>query len=240
MSTRKTGERTQLYRGRDPRQVPIYEVNEAARHLHMSPATLRSWVAGRRTRARDGRMVVSSPIIERPDPSDDRLSFTNLIEAHVLRALRVRHSVSMSAVRQALQYAERELGVKRLLANKQLRAMPGEIFLQEYNRLMSLDPAGQYAIERVLKDFLERVVHDAEGLPGRLFPFVRPHEGRGGRLISIDPRVSFGAPVVARKGIKTEFLAGLYNSGESIEDLARYYDLDEEEVREAIIFERAA
>jgi hypothetical protein len=42
------------------------------------------------------------------------LSFWNLIEAHVLRALRTEHAVSVKALRKALDYAEKELGIERL------------------------------------------------------------------------------------------------------------------------------
>ena len=41
------------------------------------------------------------------------ISFNNLVEAHVLRALRTRDGVRMTAVRKAIDYAEKELGIKR-------------------------------------------------------------------------------------------------------------------------------
>lgn len=233
-------DRTDLYSGRDPRDLPIYSVAAAARHIKMSPATLRSWVAGRGYRDRSGKRHFSPPIIERPDPEDDRLSFNNLVEAHVLRALRVRHSVPMPAVRGALDYAQREMKIERLLINKALRAAPGELFLERYQRLLSLAPAGQFAMKRVLDSFLERVVHDAEGMPQKLFPFPGPGKAASARAISIDPRIAFGAPVIADKGVRTEFLVDLYNGGESVEDLATFYDLEVSDVEAAILYESAA
>src|SRR5262245_5331026 len=90
---------------RDLREVPMYTVAEAAHHLGLPRATLRSWVFGRHYRA-GGESRLSPGIIHRPDSSDERLSFSNLVEAHVLRALRVEHEVPMPQVRKALIYAE--------------------------------------------------------------------------------------------------------------------------------------
>ena len=223
----------------DSRDLPIYSLSQAARYLHIPQTTLRSWMLGRRFPRLEGTGF-SEPLIQRPDPGDDRVSFTNLIEAHVLHALRVRHGVTMRAVREALEYAQREFKIDRLLIREELRAAPGELFLAEYGRLLSLSPAGQFAMEKVLHAYLKRVVRDAEGLPLRLYPFTSPDGGEDRRVISIDPRISFGRPVIARKGISTAILAERLNGGETIQVLAYDYDLNEEEVAEAIVYERAA
>lgn len=88
METAIVDKRKELYRGRDPREIPLYTVAEAAGYLHLPRATLRSWVDGR-TYTASGEERRPPRLIERPDPGDDRLSFNNLVEAHVLRALRV-------------------------------------------------------------------------------------------------------------------------------------------------------
>ena len=36
-----------LYKGKDPRDLPAYTVSEAAHYLYVPEATLRSWVMGR-------------------------------------------------------------------------------------------------------------------------------------------------------------------------------------------------
>jgi len=229
-----------LYGSRDPREAPVYSLAEAARHLHLPPATLRSWVFGRTYRLSDGSEGFSGLLIQRPDPEDSRLSFTNLVEAHVLHALRAHHRVPMKAVREALDYASRKLGISRLLIREELRAAPGELFLKEYGRLLSLSPAGQLAMERVLSAYLARVVHDAAGLPARLYPFTLPDRAEDRRVVAIDPRISYGRPMIARKGVSTSILTERLNAGDSIHDLAADYDLQEDEVEEAIVYEQAA
>lgn len=231
--------RREIYGGKDPREIPLYTVAEAAHHLHLPPATLRTWVDGRTYKA-GGEVRRSPRLIERPDPGDTRLSFNNLVEAHVLRALRVEHGMPMGHVRRALDYAQRELGIDRLLIREELRAAPGELFLKEYGRLLSLSRSGQFAMERILDVFLRRLTRDVDGRPLRLYPFVAFQSFEDRRVVIIDPRVAYGRPSIARKGISTAILAERLNAGESIQELATAYDLDETEVEEAILYESRA
>lgn len=228
-----------LFRGQDPREIPMYSLSEAAHYLHLPPATLRSWVDGRHFTS-SGERHFSPGVIARPDPSDARLSFTNLVEAHVLRALRTEHGVPMQHVRKALDYAEAECGIERLLISDQLRAAPGEMFLKEYGRLLSLSRSGQFAVEKVLEIFLRRLSRDVKGIPVRLYPFVAPDIADDRRVITIDPRLAYGRPAIASKGISTAILTERVNAGESVEELARYYGLEKADVEEAIIYERRA
>ena len=116
----------------DPREFPTYGIAEAAGYLHIPPATLRSWTVGRTYQTREGPKPFES-LIKLPDLSQARLSFSNLVEAHVLRGLRTRHDVSIRAVRQALSYAEQQLGLERLLLSEELLTSAGEIFLADFD-----------------------------------------------------------------------------------------------------------
>lgn len=231
-----TADTRPILRKVDLREVPMYTLAEAAHHLGLPRATLRSWTHGRKYRAH-GETRFSPGVIKPPDPSDDRLSFTNLVEAHVLRALRVEHEVSMPLVRKALLYAEEELRVPRILISDQLRAAAGEMFLKEYGRLLSLTAAGQLAMEEMLARCLQRLSRDIDGVPFRLYPFVAFYAYDDRRVVTIDPRIAYGRPSIARRGISTAILAERVNAEEDIADLAVYYDLDEEDVREAVIYE---
>jgi uncharacterized protein (DUF433 family) len=232
-------DRQKFFRGRDPREAPVYSLAEASHYLHMPAVTLRSWVEGRHF-VSGGERHFSPGVIHRPDPGDARLSFTNLVEAHVLRALRTEHGVPMQHVRKALEFAENRCGIERLLISDQLRASPGEMFLKEYGRLLSLSRSGQLAMEKVLGIFLRRLSRDLDGIPVRLYPFVAPDISDDRRVITIDPRLAYGRPAIASKGVSTAILTERVNAGESVEELARYYGLDEADVEEAIIYERRA
>ena len=78
------------------------------------------------------------------------MSFTNLVEAYVLRALRQNHNVSITALRTALDYAEQELSISRLLMKHDLLTTAGDLFLQYYGNLINLSQSGQLAMRKVL------------------------------------------------------------------------------------------
>src|SRR5262249_35581636 len=86
-----------FYGGQDPREMPAYGILEAAHYLRLPPSTLRDWVRGRSYPTEKGRRL-SAPLISLPPRSPREplvLSFFNLVEAHVLGALRREHRVSM-------------------------------------------------------------------------------------------------------------------------------------------------
>lgn len=98
----------------DIRDQPAYGLTEAARYLRLPRATLRTWLVGR-AYPRAGEQATFQPLIAPANRQPIQLSFYNLIEAHVLRALRTEHGVSLAALRKAIAYAESALGLDRLL-----------------------------------------------------------------------------------------------------------------------------
>jgi len=224
----------------DPRELPTYTVADAARILRMPSATLRSWLFGREYETAEGARRFGRLIEPPPDPHG-RLSFTNLIEAHVLRALRTKHGVPMQAVRRALDYAQKECDIDRLLIHEQLKAAPGRLFLDQYGTLVELPQGGQLALRQVFEAHLNRVIYDSSNhLPIRLFPWFPVESDRGKTTIALDPRLSFGDPVTSRHAIRTAIIVTRYEAGETIRDLATDYDLKDAEIEDAILFERAA
>lgn len=90
------------------------------------------------------------------------------------------------------------------------------------------------AMREVLQAHLQRIERDPSGLVIRLYPFTRKRQLDEPKLISIDPRISFGKPVLNGTGIPTVILAERYKAGESMEELARDYDRPRMEIEEAI------
>ncbi len=86
----------------------------------------------------------------------------------------------------------------------------------------------------IIESHLERIEWDDVGVAARLYPFTRPNESSGPRLVVINPRVSFGRPVLAETGVPTEIFAQRYIAGESIDDLAIDYECERLQVEEAI------
>ncbi len=76
-----------IYGGRDPREIPTYGIAESAHWLQIPQPTLRSWIRGRYYPTSTGRAKFE-PAILLPDRNLPLLSFINLVEAHILDAIR--------------------------------------------------------------------------------------------------------------------------------------------------------
>jgi uncharacterized protein (DUF433 family) len=212
--------------------MPAYTVAEAARYLSMPAATLRSWFAGI-----EGHFKA---VIRWEASGDHRLSFSNLVEAHVLRAVRTKHGISMPNVRKAIRYVEQKEKIDRLLLHPGLRAGLGRLFLKKYAELTELAPSTQHVIEKAFGRYLEAVVQDPVGVPVKLYPWIPDPRVGPRKSIVIDPAVSFGRPITSLRGITTFVLADQFDAGASIEDLADDYGLSPEAIEDALAFERAA
>jgi len=223
----------------DIRNQPAYSVAEAARYLKVAPATLRSWFVGRPYPKGTGT-AHSSPLIRPVKNPPPTLSFWNLIEAHVLRSLRTDHSVKMEALRHAIRYAEHSLKIDRLLLRPELRTNAGKVLLERYGELIELSASGQVAMRRLFEEHLARVRWDEWKFPVRLFPVTSGDVIGAAKPIAIDAHIAFGRPVLAEKGITTGAIVERIDAGESVADLAEDYALSENEIVEAVLYERAA
>ena len=222
-----------LYGGGDPREMPAYTLPEAAHYTGVPLATLRSWVMGRHYPTGEGAKFFM-PIIVRPDPEKSLLSFINLVECHVLAAIRRQHQVPIYNVRRALDYLKEHYQTEHPLAQRSFQTDGIDLFIEEYGQLINVSMKGQLAIRDLLEVHLRRIEHDQSGLALRLYPFTRKPESDSPKLIVIDPRVSFGKPVVVGTGIPTSVIADRYKTGESIDDLADDYGRKRLEIEEAI------
>lgn len=75
----------------------------------------------------------------------------------------------MDAMRKSLAYAQRTLGIDRLLLSKDLCTEGGRVLLDRYGQLIDLSASGQIAMRKVFEEHLERVVWDEWKFPLRLY-----------------------------------------------------------------------
>lgn len=228
-----------LYGDIEPRDQPWYTYPEAVRATGIPASTLRAWTVGQRYRRKADRAFFR-PVISRPSESDPRLSFTNLIEAHVLRALRTVHEVDLSCVREAVALAENEFGIERILIRPELRTSAGKLFLERYTELLELSGAAQTVMLGMLDEYLKRVTFDEMKLPVEFRPYSKKPADAGRDLISLSPYIAFGRPLIRRVGISTQAIVQRLDAGEPAAEVMRDYGLREEELEEAILYEAAA
>jgi uncharacterized protein (DUF433 family) len=146
----------------------------------------------------------------------------------------------MAAVRTALDYAENQLQIKRLLLRDELRTTAGAVFIERLGELIDLGRSGQIVLRELLQGHLQRIERDLEGMPLRLFPVNTARGLDGPKIVGIDPQISFGHPFITGKGVRTQTIVERLDAGESRETLAADYQLDDVEIDEAILYERAA
>jgi uncharacterized protein (DUF433 family) len=205
---------------------PTYLVSDAARWADTTPQTARRWIAGYRHHGDRW----SAPVTARRN-AETFLSFEDLVEVAVVAAIR-RAKVSMPRIRQAVDFAHRELGVDRPLVAYRFKTDGRELFIgdpavrQGYTNLNRFGQIAMRTIEAVLRD----VDYEAE-LAARWWPVGRDIP------ILIDPRVNFGRPIVADIGVRTETLYGRWAGGDTIASLAGEFGTTPDVVELALRFE---
>lgn len=217
----------------DRRELPAYTLVEAARYLRMPRATLRSWVVGRPYPTEAGRGFFR-PVIRLAQEGPPVLSFFNMVEAHVLEAIRRRENIPLHRVRPAVAFLERHYRSRHPLAEHEFETDGLDLFIQKAGLLINLSQDGQLAMRELVAAYLRRVERDTKGLPVRLYPFTRKREPEEPRAVVIDPSVSFGRAVLAGTGIATAILAERFKAGESVEQLAKDYGRDPFDIQEAL------
>lgn len=222
-----------LYGGEDPRELPSYSVRETAHYLRIPVATVRSWVLGRWYPTGRGKRRFA-PIISLPAPDRPLLSFVNIVETHVLDAIRREHNVPLHKVRTALDYLKRRLPSDHPLADQSFETDGSDLFIEKLGQLINVSREGQLAMRELLDAHLRRIQRDPSGLAVRLYLFTRKGSSEEPRVVVIDPLVSFGKPVLAGTGVPTAVIAERYKAGESIDDLADDYGRQRSEIEEAI------
>ena len=214
----------------DPRECPAYTIAEAAHYLNVPPATIRWWAVGQR----GYRPVVNVP---QQDPVV-LLSFLNLTELHVLATIRRQHNVSMPKVRRAIDYLKqatrRPSDRRHPLVSSELETDGLDLFLDRYGQLVNISREGQGVMRDLMKAALHRINRDTQGIPVKLYPFTRSSITAAPSIVVIDPQIAAGRPIIAGTGLATDILAERYKAGESVKELARDYDREEEEIEEAI------
>lgn len=225
----------------DARYAPLYSIPECARYLGLPTPTVRSWVAPAGKKGDSSSSGdTPAPLVPPAGADPIALSFINLVELHVLAALRQRHKLALQRIRPAIDYIQNELGVHHPLARRELLTDGLNLFTEHLGALLNLSDRGQIAIREIVASYLKRVEHDDAGLAQRFYPFSRGDGRDAPMLVVIDPLVSYGRPVVAGSGVRTAVITGRLKSGEGMADIADDYLLAPQQVEEAVRYELAA
>jgi uncharacterized protein (DUF433 family) len=237
----------QFYGGQDPRELPNYPLDMAARFLMLPKSTLKAWVFGARWKPKGQPSRTFEPLIEPPDRSEPKLSFVNLVEAHVLKSIRRKYFVRMETVRGALEALKATFDTTHPLADVDLLTGGGKLFLQQHGELLSIGHGKQVAMS-FLQAYLVRIEREIDmGHAIKLFPFVVAPMRIGNRvvvpdtskIVAIDPYVSFGRPIIDGTGIPTREIVSRFLGGDSISTLVEDFGRTHAEIEDALRWEEA-
>ena len=211
------------------RELPAYSVAEVAHYLNLPRSTVRYWATGKDLFPALINVAGTDPVA---------LSFFNLVELHVLAAIRRRHAVPMRKIRSAIDYlrenTQDESDKLPPLLSRRLQTNGLDLFIEQYGRLVNISRAGQLAIRSVIEAALRRIERDPRGVPIKLYPFTRNNTDDAPAMVVMDPALSAGRPIIAGTGLATEVIAERYKAGETVAELARDYERIKAEIEEAI------
>lgn len=216
----------------------LYDEALAARVLGIAQSTLHYWLEGGMKRGR-----LYEPVLRPQSTGSKLVTWGESVEARYLREYRRTLRVPLPELRLFINFLREQLQVTYPLAHSRPWVGPGRRLLIEAQERSGLPkelwPAimephsGQAMLLPEAANFLTRVEFDEEddGAVIRMYP-----AGRESPVV-IDPQIRFGAPTV--EGIPTESIAEQVRGGDSIEAIARDFDLELELIIAALSFEKA-
>jgi uncharacterized protein (DUF433 family) len=224
-----------IYGGHDPREIPAYTIAQAAYYLRVNQGTLRHWVRGGTYPTSDGPKRAKPVITIARSRRPLGLSFFNLVEVHVLRALRTSEDIPLQRIRPALKYVEEQLGTKHPLVNEKFMTDGLNLFVERYGQIINASKGGRIEMRQALQDTLRRIERDDKGVASGYFLWARdPLEEK---KVIVDPKVSFGKAVLTGTGIPIITLAERVRAGDEIDAVADDYGVDAEDVEYALRWE---
>jgi DNA-binding transcriptional MerR regulator/uncharacterized protein (DUF433 family) len=216
----------------------LYSVREAARLTGVPSARIRRWTSQSTYKRKSGEYVSPPVVATRLEPIDGSrvVDFGDLLEIRFLDSFR-KHGVSMQAIRVAADHAREFLGRHHPFSSRIFktdgRTILADIITEFGDRHMLDLVKNQYAFEKVISPYLyEGVEYDAKDDPTRWKPLVDSDH------VVIDPKRSFGAPIVT-EGVPTIVLSQAVLQEGDAELVAAIYRVDVDSVKDAVRFERS-
>lgn len=217
--------------------IGLYTVPEAARLTNVPRGSIRRWLLGHRYR-RDGKLRELPRVLEGQVQQVNTivgLGFLDLMEIRFVNAFR-QHGVSLLTIRLAAERACEMFGQDHPFTRRRFETDGRRVFasaVEETGETKVIDLVkSQYAFHRVIRPSLYASLEFSE-----LDDVLRWYPMWPKRQVVVDPQRSFGRPLVVNGHVPTEILAQAAKAENSIERVARWFDVPAESVRAAIKFE---
>lgn len=192
--------------------VPLYTIGEAARHLKVSPETLRRWSK------RDELLDVVPG--RRNHPS---LPFISMVQAQIYRTLRS-EGLSMQAISEGMRTVRESLG--REMLRKGVLGHDGKDILMNLGdgaaaAAWTRARDRQGGIPGIIERVMSPITFGSDDLPTRLRLTAYEYAE-----VIIDPRFAFGQPIEASSGVRAGDIVQLFSAGEPIDTVAEEFEVE--------------
>lgn len=218
----------------NPLEIPMYYPAEISRLIKISIPRVHRWLKGYEYIYRSN--------IRRQEPLFRKhkiyyATFLDLIDLLLVKRL-LDYGLSLQKIRKALDEAREILGIDHF-ANETFFTDGVNICLMIKDKkgndaaIIELLSKGQFVLKQIIQELAHQIDFDEiTKLARRWFPL------EGNHLVVLDPHVSFGRPVIYKKGIPTEVIYELYIAEKKNTDVVcAWMSLSPDEVNAAIKFE---
>jgi uncharacterized protein (DUF433 family) len=170
----------------------------------------------------------------RPIEGKFALGFRDLVEVRFVDAF-VKAGVSWKTLRRAHQVAKAELETSHPFCSNRLETDGRNILLRQASEdsdqaLLNL-LTNQREFTRIVQHFLKQLEFSKDNVVW--WPLGKD------RQILLDPRRNFGQPTVAISGVPAATLARSVKVNESVDVVARWFEVRPDEVRDAVDYEES-
>ena len=214
---------------------PSYPAAEAGRLVGLSAARVRRWLSGYRYTLGDS-MRYQRPVVRR-DATDTTsyASFLNLVDLLFVKRF-LDYGLSLQKIRRVLDEARDVLGTSHF-ARQTFFTDGRSVYLKFRDRggaILELISGGQWVIAPIIQQLARQIDFESSGgFARRWYPLGRD------RPVILDPFVSFGAPSIVGRGVKTANVYDLFVAeSEEVAAVRTWWDLSDAEIEAAVEFER--
>lgn len=218
----------------------MYDTAMVARLTKLSADRIRRWLRGYQYQVDNGMgdkiVVKQKPLVERDGTTGTiYASFLDVIDLLFIKEF-LNQNFSIQTLRKAFNEAKK-ITNRHHFAQSIFFTKGEKIFMKVKDKqegLVELFTNGQWVIEPFITQYAKRIDFDAVTKYALRWRPLKDNDD-----IVLDPRRSFGSPVIASRGITTSTVYDLYLAeSKSVDAVAKWFDLKESEVRSAVKFEQ--
>jgi len=218
-------------------QIPLdqgsYTASQASRLLNIPVRNIRRWMLGYKRGDH-----YSTPLWQPQIPIIDNeleFGFRDLIELRFVQSF-MNAGLGLLAIRNCLQHAKEFVDNSHPFSTQSFKTDGRTIFLESSNSIEESELIDLKNKQYVIKSVIEKSFKDLdieEGIVARW----RPYKGKSS--IIIDPKRSFGQPIINDFGVATRVLSDAVKAEESIKKVSFLYEVPEKLVKDALNFEKS-